>query len=107
MVLDNTSYRFIFGKQSSTGIQNLHLTVTVPPRSEAGNIEMLTERIQRPAGPRTDGQGGAVAAWSGHFDSLCSIQDRELRPAIADVHGAFPYYVDHQVEAGELYIARE
>ncbi len=63
---------------------------------------MLTERIQR-----TDGQAGAVAAWSSHFDSLYSIQDRELRPAVAEVRGAFPYYGDRQVEAGELYMARE
>ncbi|HEX8990497.1 MAG TPA: glycosyltransferase family 2 protein [Anaerolineales bacterium] len=46
MLVNDTSYRVLFGKERSTGSQNLDLSVIVPTRNEAGNIETLLERIQ-------------------------------------------------------------
>jgi glycosyltransferase involved in cell wall biosynthesis len=46
MNANNAATSTLFGKQEWVGRTNLDLSVVVPTRNEAGNIELLLERIQ-------------------------------------------------------------
>ncbi len=46
MVANNTAYRSLFGKQDLSDNKALDLSVIVPTRNEAGNVELLLERIR-------------------------------------------------------------